>query len=147
MRPKTPCDVSYLSAFLVHFSKETAFLRAFDARPLGTVMTCEQLAGRLAKLHPDASAIDIARLSLLILNACDDSSLLRDEEFLQTACRAASFRLEAVADQHLAMSCELELLCQDGPVRFSPDQIWTLLRAVKVQSQLLELYTQSPALV
>lgn len=110
-------------------------------------MTCEQLAGKLALLQPHASSVEIARLSLLILNACGDESLLSDVEYLRTACRAASFRLEAVADQHSAMSCELDQLCKDGPVRFSPDQIWILLRAVKVQSQLLELYTGSPALV
>jgi len=108
-------------------------------------MTCEQLAHELASIQPQASSVDIARLCLLILNSCDDESQLHDEAYLRTACRAAGFRLEAVADQHSAMSCELDLLCQDGPVRFSPDQIWVLLRAVKVQSQLLELYTGRPA--
>jgi hypothetical protein len=44
------------------------------------------------------------------------------------------------------MSEELETLFGEGPVRFSADQIWTLLRAVKVQSQLLELYAGTPAL-
>jgi len=110
-------------------------------------MNCEQLANRLGFFHPQASPTDIARLCLLILNACENEALLRDDEYLRTASRAAGFRLEAAADQHSAMSQELEKLCEDGPVRFSPDQIWTLLRAVKVQSQLLELYTASPALV
>ena len=110
-------------------------------------MTCQELAEKLAYMQPDASSTDIARFCLLILNSTNDSSLLDDEDNLRAAWRAASFRLEAAADQHAAMSSELECLCQDGPIRFSPDQIWTLLRAVKVQNQLLELYTELPALV
>jgi len=86
-------------------------------------------------------------MCLLILTATKDSSTLYNDETLRAAWRAASFRLDAAADQHAAMSDELEGLCADGPVRFSPDQIWILLRAVKVQSQLLELYTEIPALV
>lgn len=135
---------SSLSASLVYFS-EIRQLRVFGATDPQITMTCEQLAGKLAQFEPQASAVDIARLSLLILNSCSDESLLNDDEYLRAAIRAASFRLDAVADQHAAMACELDLLCQDGPVRFSPDQIWTLLRAVKVQSQLLELYTSVPA--
>ncbi len=108
-------------------------------------MTCQELAEKLANLQPAASSTDIARLCLLILNSASDSSALQDDDYLQTAHRAACFRLEAAADQHAAMSDELESLCQDGPVRFSPDQIWTLLRAVKVQNQLLELYSESPS--
>lgn len=110
-------------------------------------MTCQELAEKLARIQPDASSADIARLCLLILNAATDDAILDDDETLLTARRAANFRLQAAADQHAAMSDELAELCKDGPVRFSPDQIWTLLRAVKVQSQLLELYTETPALV
>ena len=110
-------------------------------------MNCQELAHKLEQIQPDASPTDIARLCLLILNATSDHSSLHCEESLRTAWRAASFRLEASADQHAAMSTELDELCQGGAVRFSPDQIWTLLRAVKVQSQMLELYTEMPALV
>ena len=45
-----------------------------------------------------------------------------------------------------AVAAELDAICIDGPVQFRPDQLWTLLRAVKVQSQILELYTDQPAL-
>ncbi len=110
-------------------------------------MTCHQLAHKLGTMQPDATPAEIARMCLLILNATKNLDLLDDESELRSAWRSASFRLEAAADQHAAMSDELEQLCHDGPVRFSPDQIWTLLRAVKVQSQLLELYTDTPALV
>ena len=67
---------------------------------------------------------------------------LLDDNALAVACKSAAFRLEAAADQQAAVTDELDKMCGDGPVRFSPDQIWTLLRAVKVQSQIIDLYTQ-----
>lgn len=108
-------------------------------------MNCQELAIKLAQMQPEGSPTDIARMCLLILNSTKDLESLSDDDSLRDACRAANFRLEAAADQHAAMAVELEGLCCDGPIRFSPDQIWTLLRAVKVQSQLLELYTEAPA--
>ncbi len=123
-----------------------------DAFQLGSqrppiIMNCQQLAERLALLQPDSPPADIARLCLLILNSGVDASTLEDQSKLATALRIVNFRLESAADQHAAMAAELDTLCQDGPVRFSPDQIWALLRAVKVQSQLLDLYTDQPMLV
>ena len=108
-------------------------------------MTCEEIARHLAALHPELSPPQVAQLCLLLLRTGDESSLT-DSASVAKAARAASFRLDAATDQHAAMSEELETLFGEGPVRFSADQIWTLLRAVKVQSQLLELYAGTPAL-
>ena len=49
-------------------------------------------------------------------------------------------RLQAATDQHAAMTEELESLARSDPQRFTPDQIWILIRAIKVQSQILQLY-------
>jgi hypothetical protein len=38
------------------------------------------------------------------------------------------------------MTEELETLARSDPQRFTPDQIWVLIRAIKVQSQILQLY-------
>ena len=108
-------------------------------------MTCHQIAKRLADMRPDLSAIDVARLSLLILSQCEDTEALSSDDELRVAWKNAAFRLEAASDQHAAVAEELDSLCADGPVQFSPDQLWVLLRAVKVQSQVLELYTDQPA--
>ncbi len=137
-----PCDhTTYLDTRL----ESGCHLAPLMQRP-NSIMTCEQLARKLAALHPQATPVEIARQCLLILNTQPDPNLLTDEDQLKVAIRAANFRLDAAADQHSAMAVELEQLCQDGPVRFSADQIWILLRAVKVQSQLLELFTEAPAL-
>jgi len=109
-------------------------------------MTCQELAKRLTALQPELSQIDVARLCLLILSQCDPSETFDDEAVLRSAWQNASFRLEASADQHAAVADELDQLCANGPIDFSPDQLWVLLRAVKVQSQLLELYTDQPSL-
>ena len=109
-------------------------------------MTCHELARRLSELQPSLTAVDVARLSLMILSQCDDVDQLSDEQRLLAAWKNATFRLEAASDQHAAVAEELDTICSDGPVKFSPDQLWILLRAVKVQSQILELYTDEPAL-
>jgi hypothetical protein len=109
-------------------------------------MTCHELADRLQTLAPELSPIDVARLTLMLLIQNDDTDLLIDESKLMSAWKNASFRLEAASDQHAAVADELDNLCGDGPIQFSPDQLWVLLRAVKVQSQILELYIDQPAL-
>ena len=38
------------------------------------------------------------------------------------------------------MTEELESLAASDPKKFSPEQIWVLIRAIKVQSQILQLY-------
>ena len=120
----------------------------FDAVLGGTLspMTCHELAERIINLRPELSPREVARLSLLILTQSDDTDSLADCEALTRAWKNATFRLDAAADQHAAVADELERMCNNGPVQFTPDQLWTLLRAVKVQSQLLSLYTDQPAL-
>ncbi len=108
-------------------------------------MTCQDIARHLADLYPEMNQTQIAQLCLLVLRGSDQTPLL-DRDGVPPAARSALFRLKAASDQHAAMAAELEEWFNDTPVRFSADQIWTLLRAVKVQSQLLELYSGVPAL-
>ncbi len=68
-----------------------------NQRP-NSIMTCEQLARKLAALNPQATPIEIARQCLLILNTQPDLNLLADEDQLKLAIRAANFRLDAAAD-------------------------------------------------
>ena len=109
-------------------------------------MTCYEIANRLSKLNPDLSQIDVARLTLMILVQTPDLRELQADDELIRAWQSATFRLESASDQHAAVANELDAMCSDGPVEFNSDQLWVLLRAVKVQSQILELYTDQPAL-
>lgn len=107
-------------------------------------MTCQELAKRIQRLQPDAAARDVARLCLLLANTCDDVDRLDDDYLLTTAWREAGLRLQAATDQHAAMTEELELLARSDPREFTPDQIWVLIRAIKVQGQILQLYLGEP---
>ncbi len=83
----------------------------------------------------------------MILARSNDERLLTDDDALYAEWRNATFRLEAASDQHAAVAIELERLHSDSRVEFSEEQLWILLRAVKVQSQLLKIYTEQPQLV
>ncbi|NIO41282.1 MAG: hypothetical protein GTO41_14560, partial [Burkholderiales bacterium] len=74
----------------------------------------------------------------------DDDSQLNDDKQLAQLCSRLSIRLHAANDQQAAMSQELHALSNSDPKAFSPDQIWILVRAINVQSQLLKLYSGDP---
>lgn len=109
-------------------------------------MDCQTLAARIEKLQPDASLRDVARLCLLLTNAVEDAARLTDESTLTHAWQEMGLRLQAATDQHAAMTEELESLASSDPRKFSPEQIWVLIRAIKVQSQILQLYVGQPVL-
>ncbi|EMI52231.1 hypothetical protein [Rhodopirellula sallentina] len=109
-------------------------------------MKCHELAEHLSRERPDLPPIEIARLCLILLNADEGDEQLADPEKRMAAWQHASFRFDAATDQYGAVVDELDQLFGDEPIQFQPDQLWTLLRAVKVQSQMLELYTDQMAL-
>lgn len=103
-------------------------------------MTCQELANRIEQLQPDASAQDVARLCLLLTNSHPDLTKLTETRALQSAWHETGLKLQLATDQHAAMTSELEELAEGDPKSFSQEQIWVLIRAIKVQSQILQLY-------
>lgn len=103
-------------------------------------MNCQELAASIQRLQPDADSSDVARLCLLLTNAVDDLAQLEDQQTLSHLWNKVSLQLQSATDQHAAMTMELEELARSDPRQFSPDQIWVLIRAIKVQSQILQLY-------
>ncbi len=110
-------------------------------------MHCQELAERIENLQPGASARDVARLCLLLSNESDDLEQLRDDGRLAEAWKEVSLKLQAATDQHAAMTQELDDLANSDPEKFSRDQIWILVRAIKVQSQVLQMYVGNAAQV
>jgi hypothetical protein len=106
-------------------------------------MRCQDLAARIEQLQPQAQPRDVARLCLLLANQVGDIAHLQDDQVLTDAWRDVAFRLQAAADQHAAMTEELEALASRDPHELAPDQVCTLLRAIKVQNQVLQLYVGS----
>ena len=107
-------------------------------------MNCQDLAAQIEKLQPDAMPRDVARLCLLLTNYVSNIEELVDEGRLAEVWQEMGIRLQAATDQHAAMTEELECLSRGSPEKFSMDQIWVLIRAIKVQSQVLQLYVGQP---
>jgi hypothetical protein len=110
-------------------------------------MNCQELARRIERQQPDADTRDVARLCLLLANTAEDIDGLEEDAELADAWRQVNLRMNATTDQHAAMTAELEGLARSDPQKFSPDQIWVLIRAIKVQSQILQLYIGDEAVL
>lgn len=110
------------------------------------MITCRELAEQIEQLQPEATTQDVARLCLLLANGGDDLASLRDRKALRSAWKDVGLRLQLATDQHAAMTGELEDLAQGDPQSFTKEQIWVLIRAIKVQSQILQLYVGQPLL-
>lgn len=107
-------------------------------------MKCRDLAARIEELQPQAMPRDVARLCLLLANHVDNLAELADDHRLSEAWKEMGIRLQAATDQHAAMTAELERLAQSDPHQFTMEQVWVLIRAIKVQSQILQLYVGPP---
>ena len=109
-------------------------------------MTCQELAQRIQELQPNASVQDVARLCLLLSNRTEQLQELGDAAKLKSAWQETGLQLQAATDQHAAMTQELEELASSDPEKFTRDQIWVLIRAIKVQSQVLQMYVGHPVM-
>lgn len=108
------------------------------------MMTCRDLAERIEQLQPEARPRDVARLCLLLTNAVGELDALSDEETLCEEWSRVYLQMQSITDQHEAMTDELEALAQLRPDHLSPGAAQTLFRAIKTQSQVLDLYVGSP---
>lgn len=109
-------------------------------------MICHELAQRVEQLEPSASARDVARICLLLANNHLGAEAMANQEALRGACQKTSLMLQVATDQHAAMTQELEELAGSDPEKYSREQVWVLIRAIKVQSQVLQLYVGQPML-
>jgi hypothetical protein len=107
-------------------------------------MKCTELAEQIEKIQPNASPQDVARLCLLLTNEVDNLDALHERTALHDAWKQMGLQLQLATDQHAAMTQELEDLAASDPDNFTQDQIWILIRAIKVQSQVLQMYVGHP---
>jgi hypothetical protein len=114
--------------------------------PGNAKMNCHKLAAQIEQLHPEAEARDVARVCLLLTNLNENLAALDNEQALESAWQEMGLKLQAASDQHAAMTNELEELSRSDPKGFDPEQVWVLIRAIKVQSQVLQMYLGGPAL-
>lgn len=114
-----------------------------------TTMDCPTLAALIQQLEPQSELSKVARLCLLVerelgngWNAEQDQQLAR----LRQALRNANLVLQATADQRAAVADELVQLAKSDPEQFSQEQIWVLVRAIKVLTHTAHLYAGDAAL-
>ncbi|MDH3717822.1 MAG: hypothetical protein OES79_06835 [Planctomycetota bacterium] len=109
-------------------------------------MKCHELAQRIERLRPEAALDEVARLCLLLANSTDGDECLANDDQLDELSRAVQMRLQVATDQHAAVTRELEELARSDPQEFRAEQVWILIRAIKVQSQILEMCLNEPAI-
>ncbi len=88
----------------------------------------------------------MARACLLLANSVDSLDELSSAARLEDSWKEVGLRLQLATDQHAAVTQELKDLAASDPAKFRPDQIWILVRAIKVQGQVLQLYLGEPVL-
>lgn len=95
----------------------------------------------IIELDPNLSIDDIFRVGhLLTMHA--DPERLNQANYIKEVWLELSLRLQAAADQQAAVSEELDNLASTDPQKFKPDQVWLLIKAIKVLSQTLEFYSK-----
>jgi hypothetical protein len=103
--------------------------------------TAARLLQRITQLDPELSLEDIFRVGhLLTMHA--DPQRLDQADYLTEVWLELTLRLQAAADQQAAVTEELENLANTDPQKFKPDQVWLLIKAIKVLSQTLEFYSK-----
>jgi len=108
-------------------------------------MNVAELSSLVERMDPTAKPQDVARMCMFLFNSVDHPSDLKNPSILDSLYSDLKIRLEGACDQHAAMTEEVKNLAASDPTKYSPDQVWILVRAIKVQSQLLQLYTAGAA--
>ena len=103
------------------------------------VMQINQLIERLACYCGHSDESELLRMAFLISLRVDSLSEL-DATALHAHCEAVTAQLKCATEQHAAVSEELDQLADTLPCEFSPDHVWTLVRAIKTQSRFLQMY-------
>lgn len=103
-------------------------------------MKLSQIAAQIEALDPEASPLETARLASLMIATLDDLELLANPDVLDDLRCEICLRLLAAADQHAAVTSELRALVASDPAQFDREEIAILFRAIRIQSQILDLY-------
>ena len=106
-------------------------------------MNAEHLVHEVQALMPNATRFEVLRVACLV-GAESGADDLQAAAGLPQLVHDVCSRWKATFDQFAAVSHELSAIGRFDPCRFSQQQLWALLRSIKVHSQLLQLYTGRP---
>jgi hypothetical protein len=100
-----------------------------------------QLIERLHQQLPKASDRHVACLAMLLCDRDPQFKTLESQEEFLGLLDEIQLRLQSIDDQHAAVAYELDQLALTQPCEFEPKHVWTLIRAIKVQSQFVDMLT------
>ncbi len=103
-------------------------------------MDAQQLVNTIAELRPEYAPAEQLRFALLVSLQHPNFDPALDRDDIDRHCSDLACQLSATSDQHAAVSNELDSLAATAPCEFTPDHLWSLVRALKIQSQILNLY-------
>jgi len=104
-------------------------------------MVLAELVRQLEAIEPGMPPSHTARMLLLLLQSCEGSlDDLGDETSIRQSMQPIQLQLQSALDQESAVAEELDQLAATHPAEFSPSHVWTLIRAIKVQKQILDLF-------
>ena len=106
-------------------------------------MNAQQLINRLTSLRKDEDTAELLRAALLIALHVPDLTNLQTDEQLERQLQELEWQMRAALDQHAAVADELDGLAATSPCDFNAEHLWTLVRAIKVQNQILNMYLAS----
>lgn len=89
---------------------------------------------------PSAPAAEVFRLAMLLCHAAPSAEALSDPQLRSNLLNEIQLQIAMHEDQHSAIAAELDSLASTEPCEFNVNHLWTLIRAIKVQSQLLNFY-------
>lgn len=109
--------------------------------PSGLVMRLNQLIERLHQQLPNVGQRQLACLAMLLCDRDPSLQCLSDANEFTALLDEIQLKMQSIDDQHAAVASELDQLAITQPCEFEPKHIWTLIRAIKVQSQFVDMLT------
>ena len=104
-------------------------------------MLLNRLVDQLHQKLPNATDRRVACLAMLICDRDPELLCLSDKQSFVCLLKESQLKMQSLDDQHAAVSNELGELASTEPCEFQPKHVWTLIRAIKVQSQFVDLLT------
>jgi len=104
-------------------------------------MVLAKLLQQIEELYPQLPPSQLAKLLLLLVQDCSDSiDEFTDSSSIVDRLVPLQLQLHSAQDQEAAVAEELDQLASTHPAEFSPSHVWTLIRAIKVQKQIIDLF-------
>ena len=108
-------------------------------------MSLSKLIEQVHRQLPKANNRRVACLAMLICDRDPELNCLANIAEFHGLLDEIQLRMQSIDDQHAAVANELEQLASTQPCEFEPKHVWTLIRAIKVQSQFVDMLTGARA--